>query len=87
MANPLIPDKMDLHRFKMPIYPAIEELLQADLVTARDYLDAAQEAIASHQVTKEEGKLIHEAARSGYATALRRFSDFVVYGKVPPDLP
>jgi hypothetical protein len=86
IANPLIPDKMDLQRLKMPIYRAIEEFLQADLVTARDFLDAARDAIASHQLTKEEGKLIHEAARSAYATALRRFSDFMVYGKVPNDL-
>jgi hypothetical protein len=49
-------------------------------------LDAVCEAIACNQVTKEERKLIHAAARSQYANALRRFSNLVVYGRVPPDL-
>ena len=70
----------------MPFNLPIEELLRADVLNARESLDDAREAIASHQLTKEEGKLIPAAALSRYATALGRFSGLVVYGKVPPDL-
>jgi hypothetical protein len=70
----------------MPLNLSTEELLRADLVTARSFLDAVCEAIANNQLTKEERKLIHAAARSRYAIALRRFSSWVVDGKAPPDL-
>ena len=56
----------------MPLQLPNEQLLGADLLTARNSLDAAREAITSSQVTKEEGKLIHAAALSRYAAALRR---------------
>jgi hypothetical protein len=72
-------------KYLMPHRPLTEELLRADLLAASKSLDAAREAIAANQLTKEEEKLIHAAARSRYATALRRFSDLVVDGKVPPD--
>jgi len=65
--------------------PPTDELLRADLLKARNSLDAAREAIASNQLTNEEGRLIHAAALRRYATALRRFSDLVVYGEVPSD--
>ena len=70
----------------MPLQPPNEELLRADLQAARNSLDAARDAIANNQVTKEEGKLIHAAAQSRYATALRRFSKLVLDGELPPEL-
>jgi hypothetical protein len=70
----------------MPLRLPDEELLRADLLTARNSLDAVREAIASNQVTKGEAKLIYAAAHSRYATALRRFSRLVMDGEVPADL-
>jgi hypothetical protein len=70
----------------MPLHPAIDELLQADVLTARSALDAVRDAIASNQLTKEEAKLMHEATLKEYATALRRFSIWVTEGNIPPDL-
>jgi hypothetical protein len=49
-------------------------------------LDAVREAIADNQLTSEEAMLMHETSLKEYATALRRFSGFVVCGKVPTDL-
>jgi hypothetical protein len=70
----------------MPLNLPIEELLRADLLTASNSLDTVRDAIASNQVTKEEGRLIRAAALKRYASALQRFSGFVVEGKAPPDL-
>lgn len=70
----------------MPLHLAIDEILQADLLTARSALDGAREAISSNQVPNEEDRLMYEAAIRRYATAVRRFSLWVADGKAPPDL-
>lgn len=44
--------------------PQHEEVLRADLATARHSLDAAREAVASSEVAEEAGKLMREAALS-----------------------
>lgn len=70
----------------MLLQPPNEEILRADLLAASNSLDAARDAIANNQATKEEGKLIHAAELSRYATALRRFSRLVIDAQFAPDL-
>jgi hypothetical protein len=69
----------------IPNLPHLPELLRADVLTAKNSLDSASEAIANNQ-TEEDLKQIHAAALSRYATALQRFSKLVLDGEVPPDL-
>jgi hypothetical protein len=70
----------------VPLQPPNEELLRADLQAGRNSLDAARDAIANNQVTKDEGKLIQAAAQSRYATAFRRFSKLVLDAEFPAEL-
>jgi hypothetical protein len=55
-----------------------EELLRADLLAARKSLDAARDAIANNQVTKNEGQMLCAVACTRYAAALQRFMSLVV---------
>jgi hypothetical protein len=70
----------------IPNLPHLPEVLRADVLTAKNFLDPACEAIANNEVTKEEGNVIYPAALSRYATALQRFCRLVLYGEVPSDL-
>ena len=60
----------------IPVFllPQHEELLRADLLIAENSLDATRQAIASNQMTNEEGKLILAAAPPS-ADMLRPFYD------------
>jgi hypothetical protein len=65
----------------MALYNEQEELLRADLIAAKKALDGV--LIRNHKRAKKEATLVYEAA---FAKALRRFSDFVLEGKLPEDL-
>ena len=69
--------------FQMPFDRSHEELLRIDVASAARSLDAARDLLSSVDLTPEEATANYRAAFRRYATALRRFSDLVVDGKLP----